>query len=438
MLGLSAKRQRLDASKVRVILGAQWGDEGKGKVVDMLATEADIVCRCQGGSNAGHSVFVNDNYYNFHLLPVGIINPKCTSVIGNGVVIHLPSLFKELEEQISKGLSDWENRLIISDKAHIVFDFHQQVDGFQEQENTNRGQGLGTTKKGIGPTYSSKVTRNGIRIGELLGNFTEFSKKFDALVHMYRKMFPNMKVDVEEELKKYEKYAELIRPCVKETVHYLDKRLRDGKKIIVEGANASMLDIDFGTYPYVTSSNSSVGSVCTGLGIAPIKVGEVIGVVKAYTTRIGDGPFPTELNDKTGEILQKQTQELSFVTKRKRRCGWLDLFQVKYTNMFNCYTCLCLTKLDILDRLSELKIGIGYNLRGKKINHFPSTVADLTEVKVDYITMPGWMTSTKHVRCFKDLPVNAQLYVKKIEDTLEVPIRWIGVGKERDSIITLF
>ncbi|KAF5292919.1 hypothetical protein FQA39_LY13799 [Lamprigera yunnana] len=342
-------------------------------------------------------------------------------IIGNGVVIHLPGLFDELEKNVNKGLNNWQNRLVISDRAHLVFDFHQQVDGFQELEKSKKGQKIGTTKKGIGPTYSSKATRNGIRIGELLGDFSEFSEKFQALVSMYQRMFPNLYVDVDAELEKYKIYAEKVQPFVKETVCYLYKCINEGKKVLVEGANAAMLDIDFGTYPFVTSSNCSVGGVCTGLGIPPTKIGEVIGVVKAYTTRVGDGPFPTELSNEIGEKLQQTGQEFGVTTKRLRRCGWLDIALLKYTNMVNGYTALCLTKLDILDTLPEIRIGVSYSLRGEKIDYFPSSTTDLYSVKVEYITMPGWQTCTENIRNLNDLPENAQLYVERIQELLEVP-----------------
>ncbi|VEN50858.1 unnamed protein product [Callosobruchus maculatus] len=372
--GSPRKRARAEPeSKVTVILGAQWGDEGKGKVVDMLAADVDVVCRCQGGNNAGHTVVINGVEYDFHLLPSGIIHPKCKSVIGNGVVIHLPGMFEEIEKNEKKGLKGWQDRLIISDRAHLVFDMHQQVDGLQEQENNRKG--LGTTKKGIGPTYSSKAIRNGIRIGDLLGDYNHFSKK-------YQRMFPSLKVDIDAELIRYKEFAEKIRPLVFDTVCFLDKSLRSGKKVLVEGANAAMLDIDFGTYPYVTSSNCSVGGVCTGLGIPPHRIGEIIGVVKAYTTRVGDGPFPTELPNDIGDLLQSRGAEIGVTTKRKRRCGWLDVFLLKYTNMINGYTALCVTKLDILDTLPEIKLAVGYSLRGKKIDYFPSNVSDLAAVEV--------------------------------------------------------
>ncbi|KAG6455276.1 hypothetical protein O3G_MSEX009125 [Manduca sexta] len=412
------KKSKME-NKVTVVLGAQWGDEGKGKVVDLLAVDSDIVCRCQGGNNAGHTVVVDGKEFDFHLLPSGIINQKCTSVIGNGVVIHLPGLFEELKKNELKGMKGCESRLVISDRAHIVFDIHQQVDGLQEAEKGKNS--LGTTKKGIGPTYSAKATRNGIRIGDLLGEFSLFEDKYRTLVASYKRMFPSLEVDIETELAKYREYAEKVRPMVRDTVSYLHKEIAAGKKVLVEGANAAMLDIDFGTYPYVTSSNCSIGGVCTGLGVPPRVLGAVLGVVKAYTTRVGDGPFPTELHDETGRLLQDRGHEVGVTTKRVRRCGWLDLVVVRYTAMVNGYTSLCLTKLDILDTLKEIKVGVAYKLNGKKIDYFPSSMTELSNVEVEYITLPGWACSIEDVRELSKLPEQAKNYVKAIEDFLQIP-----------------
>uniref|UniRef100_A0A182XK78 Adenylosuccinate synthetase n=1 Tax=Anopheles quadriannulatus TaxID=34691 RepID=A0A182XK78_ANOQN len=402
------RRQNPYTQKVTVVLGAQWGDEGKGKVVDMLAADADIVCRCQGGNNAGHTVVVNGVDFDFHLLPSGIIHEKCISIIGNGVVVHLPGLFEELAKNEAKGLKNWTDRLIISNRAHLVLDLHQQVDGLQEAEKG--GKSLGTTKKGIGPCYSSKATRNGIRVSDLLGDFKMFSEK-------------------------YREYAERLRPLVRDSVSYLHTSLKEGKSVLVEGANAAMLDIDFGTYPYVTSSNCSIGGVLTGLGLPPQSIGEVIGVVKAYTTRVGDGPFPTELLDEIGSLLQKRGGEVGVTTQRIRRCGWLDLPLLRYTSMVNGYTAICLTKLDILDTLKEIKVAVSYNLNGKKIDYFPGSVTDLSQVEVNYVTVPGWLQCTENVRDFGELPPQAQEYIRFIESDLDVPVKWIGVGKGRESII---
>uniref|UniRef100_A0A1L8EEG0 Adenylosuccinate synthetase n=1 Tax=Haematobia irritans TaxID=7368 RepID=A0A1L8EEG0_HAEIR len=429
-------RLNMYKSKVDVVLGAQWGDEGKGKVVDMLALDVDIVCRCQGGNNAGHTVVANGTEFDFHLLPSGIVNEKCISVIGNGVVIHLPSLFEELSKNEAKGLQKIEHRLIISDRAHLVFDFHQAVDGMQEAEKG--GKSLGTTKKGIGPAYSSKATRNGIRVGELLGDFNLFSEKFKAIVATHVRLFPSINVDVDAELARYKEYAEKIRPYVKDTICFLHTALRQGKTILVEGANAAMLDIDFGTYPYVTSSNCSIGGVLTGLGLPPQTIGEVIGVVKAYTTRVGDGPFPSEQLNEIGELLQTRGFEVGVTTKRKRRCGWLDIPLLRYTSLVNGYTCICLTKLDILDTLDEIKVAVAYKRAdGKTLDHFPGTIAELASIEVEYAVLPGWKTCTENIRDFKELPENAQKYVRFIEKELSVPIRWVGVGKGRESIINV-
>jgi len=437
----SSKRARYQEAndirnKVAVVLGAQWGDEGKGKVVDMLASNADIVARCQGGNNAGHTVVVGDKEYDFHLLPSGIINPKSKSIIGNGVVVHLPQMFEELKKNEDKGLTHLRDSLLISDRAHLVFDLHQEADGMQEREKG--GKSLGTTKKGIGPTYSSKATRNGIRVADLIGDFQVFTDKFHALVSSYQRLLPGLNVDIEAELAKYKNYAEEVRPFVIETVSYLNSAIKANKSVLVEGANAAMLDIDFGTYPYVTSSNCSIGGVCTGLGIPPSLIGDVYGVIKAYTTRVGDGPFPTEQLNDIGDLLQTRGGEVGVTTKRKRRCGWLDLAVLRHTHMVNGYSAIALTKLDILDVIPEIKVGVAYRLNSKPIDYFPTNAAELAQVEVEYVTLPGWMSSTENVRKYEDLPVNAQKYVELIEDKLGLPVRWIGVGKDRGSMIQVY
>uniref|UniRef100_A0A7N6B3E2 Adenylosuccinate synthetase n=1 Tax=Anabas testudineus TaxID=64144 RepID=A0A7N6B3E2_ANATE len=398
------KRSRNDAgNKVTVVLGAQWGDEGKGKVVDLLATEADIVCRCQGGNNAGHTVVVDGKEYDFHLLPSGIINPKSTSLIGNGVVIHLPGLFEEGDKNEKKGLKGWEKRLIVSDRAHLVFDFHQVVDGLQETERQAQ------EGKNSRPNYD------------------------------YQSMYPSLTVDVEDQLKKLKEYAERLRPMVRDGVYYMYEALHGApKKILVEGANAALLDIDFGTYPFVTSSNCTVGGACTGLGIPPLNIGDVFGVAKAYTTRVGIGAFPTEQLNAIGELLQTRGHEVGVTTGRKRRCGWLDLVIVRYAHMINGFTAIALTKLDILDVLDEIKVGVAYKLNGKRIPHFPANMDILHKVEVEYETFPGWKTDTSAARKWNDLPAKAQNYIRFIENHIGVPIKWVGVGKSRECMIQMF
>uniref|UniRef100_S4RT71 Adenylosuccinate synthetase n=1 Tax=Petromyzon marinus TaxID=7757 RepID=S4RT71_PETMA len=433
-------------NKITVVLGAQWGDEGKGKVVDMLATTADLVCRCQGGNNAGHTVVVDSVEYDFHLLPSGIINKNATSYIGNGVVIHLPGLFEEAEKNEKKGkvsgLKDWDKRLVISDRAHIVFDFHQDVDGLQEvQRQSEAGKNLGTTKKGIGPVYSAKASRSGLRICDLLADFTYFSERFKGLARHYQTMYPSLQIDTEDQLKKLKVYADRIRPMVKDGVYFMYEALHgEPKKILVEGANAALLDIDFGTYPFVTSSNCTVGGVLTGLGVPPQNVGEVYGVVKAYTTRVGVGAFPTEQTNDVGELLQTRGREVGVTTGRKRT---LRLIGLRWcvtlawpTLLFP--TRLALTKLDILDVFSEIKVGISYKIDDKPIPYFPANQEVLNKVEVEYKTLPGWNTSTADARTFEELPAAAQSYVRFIENQLGVPIKWIGVGKARESMIRLF
>lgn len=433
---IGVNRRKTNPANVTVVLGAQWGDEGKGKIVDLLALSADVTCRCQGGNNAGHTVVVDETSYDFHLLPTGILNKACKSIIGNGVVIHLPSLVEELRNNEKKGLEDWKDRLIISDRAHLVFDVHQAVDGLQEAAKGSKK--IGTTKKGIGPTYASKASRQGLRIADLLGNFNRFSERYKNLINSFSQMYPDqVNVDIEKDLNLYREYADLIRPMACDTVVYLNDALNDEKikHLLIEGANAVMLDIDFGTYPYCTSSSCSVGGVCTGLGIPPGCITNTVGVVKAYTTRVGAGPMPTELNDEIGEHLQMKGGEFGTTTGRSRRCGWLDLVVVKYSTMINGYDAIALTKLDILDELKEIKVAVAYRKNGKRLNGFPADLELLESGDVEYVTLPGWQVSTVGCREYEHLPENARKYVEFIEDICNVPVKWIGVGKSRAHII---
>ncbi|ELU04184.1 hypothetical protein CAPTEDRAFT_19821 [Capitella teleta] len=432
----ASSQKTQDFNGVTVVLGAQWGDEGKGKIVDLLATSADVVCRCQGGNNAGHTVVVGDTAYDFHLLPSGIIHKESISVLGNGVVIHLPGLFDEIQKNEAKGLTGWQQRLLISSQAHLVFDFHQQVDGLQE---SLRGKQLiGTTKKGIGPTYSSKATRNGIRVIDLVHDFDVFAEKYKNLASYFMKRYPDLAIDIEKDLKTYKDYSNTIRPMVVDTVTFMHKQLQDkSKRILIEGANATMLDIDFGTYPMVTSSNCSVGSVCTGLGVPPRHLKEIYGVVKAYLTRVGSGCFPTEAEPAIDLELRTRGAEFGVTTGRPRRCGWLDMVMLRYANMVNGFTGIAITKLDILDTFTEVKIGVAYKKNGVLLEEFPSSQEAFQGIEVEYLTLPGWQSPTDHCRKFSELPSNAQAYVRTIEKLLSVPVKWIGVGKDRSSVIQL-
>ncbi|KAG0175576.1 hypothetical protein DFQ28_008844 [Apophysomyces sp. BC1034] len=421
----------LPSGDLSVVLGAQWGDEGKGKLSDILCGEADVCARCQGGNNAGHTIVVNDVKYDFHILPSGLINPNCIALIGAGVVVHVPSFFEELEKVEAKGL-DCDKRLFISDRAHLVFDLHQTVDGLKELE-LGRGS-IGTTRKGIGPTYSSKASRSGLRVHHLY-NFDEFASKFRVMVENKRKRYGHFEYDVEGEIVRYRELAERLRPFVIDSVAYLHEQMKLGKRILVEGANALMLDLDFGTYPYVTSSNTAIGGVCTGLGVPPTKIKKVIGVVKAYTTRVGGGPFPTEQLNEIGEHLQTVGFEFGVTTGRKRRCGWLDLVVLKYSTMINGYTSLNITKLDILDQLPVIKVGVNYLLDGKPLASFPADLSLLEKVEVEYIEMPGWQSDISKCKTWDELPVNAKKYIEMIERESGVPVEWIGVGAGREEMI---
>lgn len=421
------------AGDVLVVLGAQWGDEGKGKLIDILSKDYDILARAAGGANAGHTIVVDDNKYAFHLLPSGLLHPHVKALIGNGVVLHVPKFMDELDDLLDKGV-DAAPRIRISDRCHLLFDYHQVVDGLREVE---RGKAkIGTTGRGIGPCYSSKANRTNMRVGDLR-NFRAFPAAFRRSLASKHKRFHNFDYDVRKEIAQYYEYAKKLEPCITDTVTMLNQGIVDkNHAVLVEGANAALLDIDFGTYPFVTSSNCTAGGVCTGLGIPPRAITDVIAVVKAYTTRVGEGPFPTELHDHLGQILQKEGHEYGTTTARPRRCGWLDTFMLQYTHSINGYTQICLTKLDVLSHFETLKIGVGYFGRGRRMTYYPASLKTLAEAEVEYIEMPGWKgVDITRVRSFEHLPIAAQNYVLKIEQLVNVPIKYIGVGPSRDAII---
>ncbi|KAJ4359418.1 Adenylosuccinate synthase [Ascochyta clinopodiicola] len=415
-----------------VVLGAQWGDEGKGKLADILANESQLCCRAQGGNNAGHTIVANGVTYDFHILPSGLVNPNCINVIGSGCVVHVPSFFKELEALDKHGL-DTKDRIYISDRAHVVFDVHQLVDGLEEVELG--GGNIGTTRKGIGPAYSSKMTRSGLRMCDLFDEKV-FEQKLRRVAAGYQKRFGDLlKYDVEEEIARYKNLREKVAPYVVDQVPLLASAKERNAKILVEGANALMLDIDYGTYPFVTSSNTGLGGVITGLTLGWRSIKEVIGVVKAYTTRVGSGPFPTEQLNEFGEKLQKVGHEVGVTTGRKRRCGWLDLVVLKHSHACNDYTSLNLTKLDVLDDFEELKIATSYSHKGQKLEGFPSNPDVLAEVEVHYETLPGWKKPTTGAKSYYDLPSQAREYIEYIEKFIGVKVKWIGVGPARDHMV---
>ncbi|CDF32632.1 adenylosuccinate synthetase [Chondrus crispus] len=420
--------------EVLVVLGAQWGDEGKGKLIDLLTSQYDILARAAGGANAGHTIVVDGVKYAFHLLPSGLLNPHCLALIGNGVVLHVPKFLSELASLSEKGVRNVVPRVRISDRAHLLFDYHQIVDGLREVE---RGHAkIGTTGKGIGPCYSSKANRTNMRVGDLR-HFRDFPDAFRRSLASKHKRFHNFDYDVRAEIARYYEYAQVLEPNITDTVAELNHAISNKEHaVLVEGANAALLDIDFGTYPFVTSSNCTAGGVITGLGIPPTAIDKVVGVVKAYTTRVGQGPFPTELHDKSGVTLQVEGHEYGTTTARPRRCGWLDTFMLNYTHSVNGYTEVCLTKLDVLSHFETIKIGVGYIVRGRKMTYYPASLKLLAEAEVEYVEMPGWKgVDIMGVRKFEDLPENAQKYVIQVEKLINVPIRYVGVGPGRDAII---
>ncbi|KAG6468972.1 adenylosuccinate synthetase, chloroplastic-like [Zingiber officinale] len=423
-------------SQVSAVLGTQWGDEGKGKLVDILAKSFDVVARCQGGSNAGHTIY-NDEGKKFalHLVPSGILNEETLCVIGNGVVVHLPGLFQEIHGLESNGVL-CTGRILVSDRAHLLFDFHQVVDGLREAELANSF--IGTTKRGIGPCYSSKVIRNGIRVCDLR-HMDTFAQKLEILLRDAASRFEGFEYTTDilkSEVEKYKRFAERLEPFVADTVQVINESILQKRKILVEGGQATMLDIDFGTYPFVTSSSPSAGGICTGLGIAPKNLGDLIGVVKAYTTRVGSGPFPTEILGKDGDLLRDAGREFGTTTGRPRRCGWLDIVALKYCCQINGFSSLNLTKLDVLSELPEIKLGISYRQTdGEKLKSFPADLSLLEQVQVDYEVLPGWNSDISSIRKYNDLPLAARQYVELIEQLVGVPIHYIGVGPGRDAII---
>ncbi|KAG8626817.1 hypothetical protein KVT40_005762 [Elsinoe batatas] len=415
-----------------VVLGSQFGDEGKGKLVDILSHRFPLICRSAGGHNAGHTIVVNKTTYDFHILPSGLINPTSINLIGSACVVSLAQFFYELEQLNKHGL-DTKERIFISDRAQVLFELHQLVDGLEEVELGDAK--VGTTRKGIGPSYQTKHGRSGVRIGEVFDK-TGMDARLRAMAGAYKKRYGDLlQYDVEKEIARFDEWRPKLAEFVVDQVPLIASAEESGRGILVEGANALMLDIDWGTYPMVTSSNTGIGGVFTGLGISPFKLKEVIGVVKAYQTRVGGGPFPTELEDATGEKLQSIGKEVGVTTGRKRRCGWLDLVLLRYSALINHYTCWNLTKLDILDDFDEIKVAVAYKVDGQETSVFPATIAALKKVEVVYKSFPGWKSKTMGVNSYSNLPENARKYVEFVEQYTGVPVKWIGTGPGREAMI---
>ncbi|HEC81531.1 MAG TPA: adenylosuccinate synthase [Thermoplasmatales archaeon] len=419
---------------VTVILGTQWGDEGKGKIVDYYAKNADYVVRFQGGSNAGHTIKVGKEVYKLHITPSGVIQGK-TGVIGNGVVVDLEVLLQEIEMLRKRGK---EPKLLISDRANVIMPYHKLLDGAEEKYLKDKK--IGTTKRGIGPCYSDKIARRGIRIIDLLDK-NILRKKLETILPIKQKLLEvyNIKgnLDINEITKTYTNYGEKIKPFVTNISVELKKAIEKGKNILLEGAQGTMLDIDMGTYPYTTSSHTISGGACIGSGIGPKQIDEIIGVVKAYTTRVGEGPLPTELKDEAGKHLQEKGGEIGTTTGRTRRCGWLDLVVVKHACMVSGITKLAITKLDVLDGLKTLKICTSYQYNGETLTTFPAQTEILNRCKPIFVELNGWDHIEKNTRSFNDLPKEAQQYLQFIEKQTGVKITLISIGAERDETITI-
>ncbi|MEA2012722.1 MAG: adenylosuccinate synthase [Verrucomicrobiota bacterium] len=413
-----------------VLVGLQWGDEGKGKIIDVLTEKTDIVVRFQGGGNAGHTVEIEDEKYVLHLLPSGILREKTINVVGNGLVVDLIAMNEEIKGLEKRGI-DVANRLMISNRAHLSFSYHKELDGLSEKRLGDNS--IGTTKKGIGPTYSDKVNRCAIRVCDLLDE-EAFWKKFKTKLDASNKILvaANLNVlDYEEEKKKITPALNRIKPFIADTVAFLNKAVKDGKSILFEGAQGMWLDVDFGTYPYVTSSNTTVGGACTGTGVPPQAIDSVVGIAKAYTTRVGEGPFMTELLDESGATLRKIGHEFGATTGRPRRCGWFDAVATKYSAILNGVDKLCIMKLDVLSNLSPLKICTAYKLDGKLIDEMPLNPVDLEKVEPVYEDMPGWTEDLTEVTTYKELPENAKKYIARLEELLEIEATIISVGPRR-------
>ena len=413
------------------VLGAQWGDEGKGKIVDLLTPHFSIVARYQGGHNAGHTVYVNGTKFVLRLIPSGILHAGVTCIIGNGLVVDLAALFAEVDELTKNGI-DVASRLVISDKAHLILPYHRDLDLLSEARRGERK--IGTTSRGIGPAYEDKIARRGIRVCDLMDpvgleqnvrdNVTARNRLVQDSTMDWRAVFDQLLV-----------YGQRVGPWVRDVSLMLAGAMRAGQSILFEGAQGTLLDVDHGTYPYVTSSNATIGGVCTGLGVGPRAIGAVMGVVKAYTTRVGEGPLPTELLGEMGNRLRDSGNEYGAVTGRPRRCGWYDAVAVRYGARINGLDALALTKLDVLDGLDRIEICTAYRFGSRTLTEFPSDIGQLAACEPIYETMPGWPSPTKGVRRFEDLPEAARRYVARLEEVSGVRAALVSTGSERDDTI---
>jgi adenylosuccinate synthase len=414
------------------VLGAQWGDEGKGKIVDMLTPHFSAVARYQGGHNAGHTVYVKGKKFVLHLIPSGILHDGVTCIIGNGVVVDPQALFKEVDELARMGVAV-DGRLLISEKAHLILPYHRELDVLSEARRGERK--IGTTSRGIGPAYEDKIGRRGIRICDLLGDRAALAEEVRENVSARNRIIIDSTLDWKPVFDQVVQFGERLRPWAADTSLYLATAMKEGKAVMFEGAQATLLDIDHGTYPFVTSSNASVGGILTGLGVPPRAIGGVLGVAKAYTTRVGEGPLPTELSGELAERLRESGQEYGASTGRPRRCGWFDAVVVRYSARINGLDALALTKLDVLDGLSDVKICTGYKTPAGTIADFPADLRVFASAEPVYETLPGWSTPTKGVTDFDRLPHEAQRYVQRLEEVSGVECAIVSTGSDRSETI---
>jgi len=419
---------------VIAIIGAQWGDEGKGKIVDLLAENAKAVVRYSGGDNAGHTVINPYGEFKLHLVPSGIFHKGAICIIGNGVAVNPAILLEEIEEMQKRGVDT--SRLFISDRAHLIMPYHTLFDGLEEER---RGESaIGTTRKGIGPVFADKIARLGIRTSDLLNkdNFrARLSQVLENKNAILTKIYNAKPLSLEEIYNQYLSYADKLAPFIRDTGALLRDIISKKQHVILEGAQGTMLDPDFGTYPYVTSSSPIASGSCTGSGINIRQINHIIGVFKAYTTRVGGGPMPTELKDKVGEFIRERAHEYGATTGRPRRCGWFDAVAGRYSVQINGFTGIALTRLDVLDALDSIKICTGYELDGKVINDFPSDIATLAKCKPVYEELPGWLTSISAIRESRQLPSQARRYIRRLEQLLSCPVSIISVGANREQSI---
>jgi len=420
-----------------VIVGTQWGDEGKGKIVDLLAEYADIVVRFQGGNNAGHTMVVDGEEFISHLVPSGILQGK-TCVIGNGMVVDPEVLISEIDYLIEKGIDVSPERLKISEKAHLIMPYHKKLDAAKEE--ASRKQRIGTTGRGIGPCYEDKASRRGIRFIGLLdaGGFAEKVRTAAEEKNFFLTQFYSSDaVSADEIISSYGGYRDRLAPYVTDISVFIDRGVREGRQVLFEGAQGTHLDIDHGTYPYVTSSNTVSGNACCGTGMGPKQITDVTGIAKAYTTRVGQGPFPTELFDETGEQIQKKGAEFGATTGRRRRCGWIDTVILRNAVRLNSLTGFAITKLDVLGGLEEIKICTAYKYQGKPISEFPADLNVLSRCEPVYESLPGWREDISNIRRFEDLPENTKNFLKRIEALTETPVDIVSVGPGRNETIVM-